>query len=91
MPGLSPSGREDRHYLHVSALAFRADEFEQSGNVNEYRFFRQLQLIERQLRTMTTAIALAMDRKPGFACRSGLTDCLSWLASRHVAGLAQRG
>jgi hypothetical protein len=39
---------------------------------------------------MTTAIALAIDRKAGFACRSGLTDCLSWLASRHVAGLAQR-
>jgi hypothetical protein len=51
MTGLAACRREDRHNLHVSASAFRTDKIEQPGNVNEYRFIGELDLIEGQLRT----------------------------------------
>jgi hypothetical protein len=50
--------REDRHYLHVPALAFRADKIEQPGNVNEDRFFWQPYFIECHSPPMPAALAL---------------------------------
>src|SRR3954471_17541621 len=69
MTGLAACRREDRHNLHVSASAFRTDKIEQPGNVNEYCFIGELDLIEGQLRTMAAFDAPAMNREPGFARR----------------------
>jgi hypothetical protein len=88
MTGLAACRREDRHNLHVSASAFRTDKIEQPGNVNEYRFIGELDLMEGQLRTMAAFDAPAMNREPVFASRSRIPDRLSWLASRHARKLA---
>src|SRR3954449_2318472 len=91
MTGLAACRREDRHNLHVSASAFRANEIEQPGNVNEDLCIRKTDFVKGQLSPMAAFNAPAMDRETGFACRSGVADRLGWLAACHVAGLAQSG
>jgi len=83
MAGLSSSWRKDRHYLNVSASAFRANEIEQPGNVNEDRFVGKLDFIKGQLRPVAAFNAPAMNREAGFARRSGIGYRLGWLAARH--------
>jgi hypothetical protein len=81
MTGLAACRREDRHNLHVSASAFRANEIEQPGNVNEDRCIRKTDFVKGQLSPMAAFNAPAMDRETGFACRSGVADRLGWLAA----------
>lgn len=91
MTGLPEFRRKDRHHLHVPALAFRANEIAQPGDVNEDRVIRQLQIREGQLRSMAAARALTVDGEPGFARRFCVAYRLRRLAARHVTGLPHRG
>src|SRR4051794_2557483 len=94
--GANPDDRAGPVLAERSALlarprfAFRTDKIEQPGNVNEYGFIGELDLIQGQLRTMATFDAPAMNREPGFARRPRIPDRLSWLASRHARKLAAR-
>ena len=81
MAGLAACRREDRHNLHVPASAFRANEIEQPGNVNEYCFIRQADFVKGQLSPMAAFNAPAMNREAGFARRSGIGYRLCWLAA----------
>src|SRR3954447_25297896 len=76
MSGRSPLGRKYRHHLHIPASAFRANEIEQPRNVNEDGFIGELHFIEGHFRPMPAFDLPAMNREPGFACRSRMTDCL---------------
>ena len=84
--GLSASGWEDWHHVHVPASAFGADKIEQLGNVNEDRRIRQSQLIEGQLRPMAATVLLAIDCEARFASRSRLTDGLCRSTACHAFG-----
>jgi hypothetical protein len=72
----SPAGAYPNVYLHIPASPFRANEIEQPRNVNEDGFVGELHFIEGHFRPMPAFDLPAMNREPGFACRSRMTDCL---------------
>ena len=68
--------REDRHHLHVSTAAFRADEVPLLRHVNEDHVVPELQLLECLNRLMMAPLAEAMHDEGGFAAGSCVSDRL---------------